>query len=539
MLEGAEFEAVVGEDLDEAVIAEEAEVDAAIADGHGHGGFAAGELELLHVDDEGRAAQVERDLGRGADFDDGVEIKGRRLHGFERVTLLVEHDGLEVVMLCAQCFDLAHGLPDEARAASGVSQSDLAGDVHHLRKGHAGEKVIAHLGPALLHHAAIAHVAVVLTGVVGAAIRTVQEIAGALELATVEVTNKILAEAAVDDPLRFVGAFDLHREEVGAFGEADDAAFALPLLQIGRGEEHELARFALRVLRIDRRELFALLGAVQDHHPALRGLVPVDFGVAIVVRHLGQHGIAGILRPGATAIIAEGESLITRRAGGGVDEHERRFFAGLKAGGVLPIDHARAGEHHALRLRMNRDGQLLPMQEIAAHRMPPALAAAFDAVGMQLVKQVMLTVEAQQAIRVVQAPTHRGEMKLRPPLLRIHRQFRFDRITALDGRDQRRWSAEHRRLAFPWPHFEKHPQIRLLPLGELDLHLAHGLASDFELHHLLRCPIANGQVEQVRVQREGSRDGVLSVDLSEAKEGDEERAHGEMQSTLETQLAPL
>ncbi len=63
--ESTELEPVVGEDFDEVVVTNQAEVEAAFADRHGHAGFTADELLPLYVDDERRAAKVKCDLDGG------------------------------------------------------------------------------------------------------------------------------------------------------------------------------------------------------------------------------------------------------------------------------------------------------------------------------------------------------------------------------------------------------------------------------------------------------------------------------------------
>src|SRR4051794_10590217 len=70
---------------------------------------------------------------------------------------------------------------------------------------------------------------------------------------------------------------------------------------------------------------------------------------------------------------------------------------------------------------------MLPMHQIRAHRMPPTHMPPFVAERIELVKQVILTLEENQPIRVVHPIGRRRKMKLRPkwfPILLSRSQLR-------------------------------------------------------------------------------------------------------------------
>src|SRR5205807_10561608 len=108
-------------------------------------------------------------------------------------------------------------------------------------------------------------------------------------------------------------------EQVGALVEALDASAEGPRLQVRR--------------RVEGDPLLAVVFVVDGHHPPLRRLVPQQPRVAPGVP---DHGIAGVLLPGAAAVGAVGYTLAAARAGEGGDE--RRLLLGAEAGGVVTVD---------------------------------------------------------------------------------------------------------------------------------------------------------------------------------------------------------
>ena len=95
----------------------------------------------------------------------------------------------------------------------------------------------------------------------------------------------------------------------------------------------------------------------QQHHPAPRGGVPENLGVAPIGFTDVQHGVARVARPRPPAVVAERQTLILM-ALPGVMPRERRHQRGRvthpKAAGVLPVHHSPAAEGFDASLDRNR-----------------------------------------------------------------------------------------------------------------------------------------------------------------------------------------
>src|SRR5262249_51038164 len=76
----------------------------------------------------------------------------------------------------------------------------------------------------------------------------------------------------------------------------------------------------------------------------------------------------------------------------GVDGDERRLAVFAQAAGILPIHHRAAGENHDIIRFVERDRQMFPAHEVAAHRVTPAHVAPLVTKGIELVEQVILAI---------------------------------------------------------------------------------------------------------------------------------------------------
>src|SRR5687767_2642709 len=94
-----------------------------------------------------------------------------------------------------------------------------------------------------------------------------------------------------------------------------------------------------------------------------------------------------------------------------VDGDHRRLPIFSEAARVLPIDHRAARDNLHAFLFLQGDRQILPTDEILAHRMAPAHVAPFIAERIVLVKEVVLPFVIHHPIRVVHPVALRREMK--------------------------------------------------------------------------------------------------------------------------------
>ena len=197
--------------------------------------------------------------------------------------------------------------------------------------------------------------------------------------------------------------------------------------------------------QIRRGENMVLAVAVEHHHPMIAGRVPEDFGVAFRVN---QNRVLLIKLPRAP-VIQTVRNALTAIVPAREKRHQRRIHAVRgQPGRVLIIHHAGAGLHPAARVFLPEGRrQFGPMNQIAAHRMYPALRPSLG-------EQMVLAIVINQAVQIIHPallllagiqPVHRplagGKMKLRTQRLVVkrpgrHRQalrlVRLDKVIHID-----------------------------------------------------------------------------------------------------------
>ena len=85
----------------------------------------------------------------------------------------------------------------------------------------------------------------------------------------------------------------------------------------------------------------------------------------------------------------------------GVDRYETVFAVRAKSARVSFIYNRAAGEDHHAAFFGKSDGQLIPMQKVAAHCMSPAHVSPFITERVVLEKEMVLAFEVDEAVRVV------------------------------------------------------------------------------------------------------------------------------------------
>ena len=221
----------------------------------------------------------------------------------------------------------------------------------------------------------------------------------ALELLAIEVADEVFrctaaeqtAGVDVDEHDILLFAVEGEREEVGALKliglravAAAEGADIFPLFEIGRAIE---AHFFV---------------GRYDHVPRPGGCVPKDFGIAEILQAVEgeEDGIAGIFGERAPVVCAVGQALqlpvlVARR---GVERNQRIF---AKTGAVVEVDHRTAGINMAEGVAGDGRFELVPVQEIGAHGVPPVHVAPFRTVGVVLIVKMVFTVFVDEAVRVV------------------------------------------------------------------------------------------------------------------------------------------
>ena len=165
---------------------------------------------------------------------------------------------------------------------------------------------------------------------------------------------------------------------------------------------------------------------VENHDPVLARGIPEHLGIAL---RTNQHGILVVELPGAPVVQAVGDDLAAIVPTGNERDHRRVGRVRGQSGGVPVIHHAGARLHAAAGLFFPESGlQFLPVDQIAAHRMEPAL-------GPALCEQVVLAIVIDQAVEVVD-PTlllHAGVEPIHGPLARGEMELRAQRFL-VEGR---------------------------------------------------------------------------------------------------------
>ena len=133
-----------------------------------------------------------------------------------------------------------------------------------------------------------------------------------------------------------------------------------------------------------------------------------------------EDGVAGVLGPGAAAVVAVGEVLgleglavAGARRVAGVDGDHAWLAGGAEAAGIVLVHDRAAGEDHDAVFFGERHGQFLPVDEVAADGVAPTHVAPGVAERVVLVEEVVFAVEPDQAVGVVGPVLARREMELR------------------------------------------------------------------------------------------------------------------------------
>src|SRR5208337_4796143 len=118
-----------------------------------------------------------------------------------------------------------------------------------------------------------------------------------------------------------------------------------------------------------------------NHYPALAGGVPKDFGVAEVLEAEVEDRVSRVLRPGVSPVAADGQVLgLLVRGGSGIDGDEAAGTPGpgvaAEAARVVSVLHCGAAVDVNAVFDPQRQRQLLPVDEVGADRVAPALVAA-------------------------------------------------------------------------------------------------------------------------------------------------------------------
>src|ERR1700761_1059872 len=107
-----------------------------------------------------------------------------------------------------------------------------------------------------------------------------------------------------------------------------------------------------------------------------------------------------------------------------VNRNHARLPGRAEGTAVVLVDHRAAGEDHDSVLLGQGNGQLPPMQQVRADRVTPAHVAPFVAKRVVLEKQVVLTLEVNQAVRVVRPMLARRKVVLGTKWLVVSRRNR-------------------------------------------------------------------------------------------------------------------
>jgi len=121
-----------------------------------------------------------------------------------------------------------------------------------------------------------------------------------------------------------------------------------------------------------------------------------------------EHGVGGVLGPGAAAVVAVGEVLRLEglavggaRGVAGVDGDQARLTGCTEAAGIVLVHDGAAGEDHDAVFFRESDGHFLPVDEIAADGVAPTHVAPGIAEGVVLVEEVVFAVEPDEAVGIV------------------------------------------------------------------------------------------------------------------------------------------
>ena len=196
------------------------------------------------------------------------------------------------------------------------------------------------------------------------------------------------------------------REQVGAL------VVLRKMYRLLQPEMHKIVRLKQRVLvavQIQRQPVHVLL------------LVVHDLRVAVFPADVPDYAAGHFLKR-APAVRGHGHALLKRLARRGVIQKQRIVPALLQAGQIAHVLNRAAGIHRIARLGIQRDGQMLPVNEVAAAGVPPVHVAPAVVVRVVLIKQVIPALVQNQSVRVVDPTLLRGKVShARFPPFRLSR----------------------------------------------------------------------------------------------------------------------
>ena len=85
----------------------------------------------------------------------------------------------------------------------------------------------------------------------------------------------------------------------------------------------------------------------------------------------------------------------------GIDRHQARFASGAEAAAIAAVDDNAPGENHLATHFGNGDRQLAPMKQVSADGVSPAHMSPLIAEGVELEKEMILTLKVHEAIRII------------------------------------------------------------------------------------------------------------------------------------------
>jgi hypothetical protein len=130
---------------------------------------------------------------------------------------------------------------------------------------------------------------------------------------------------------------------------------------------------------------------------------------------LGEYWITFVLRPGAAPITAVSKPLALRAVLLVSEERDKSGAAIEKSTAIVPINDRTARPNRAVFVRLQGNGQMLPVHQITAHGV--ALIFWVEI----LIKQVPLAFVEDEAIGVVHPAMRRSEVKVRA-ILFVHQR---------------------------------------------------------------------------------------------------------------------
>ena len=177
------------------------------------------------------------------------------------------------------------------------------------------------------------------------------------------------------------------------------------------------------LLQIGRAIKFNMIFYCQRHHPLVAHFIPRNFWVAEITNgRVWQYRIMFVLRPRAPFIHAVCDALCLKiiatrafpfRIMIGVNRYHRWRLLGAQAARVFPVNHRASAEDESQRIRIQGNGEMLPMDHVFTHSMAPMHRTPHGAIWIVLIKKMILTFIIHHTIRVVHPACCRCEMVLR------------------------------------------------------------------------------------------------------------------------------